>query len=196
MSTSLYLTFEKRIDDAVEQLVREQVTPWIFMKSGAPFRVKRFNGQEINYQDLDFQGTPRAVFWSRYIDPFLEALATQEIKDAVSLAKERGVDTNLLLTEIQGLLVKASTKIFAQMAEVDRGLRGGGDAKSVTLRSVETEVQRMSAFIEKHIRSEMSVWMPPPKQEKLFEDSKWIRWVIDRSSPGFSAFVSFIAKHF
>ncbi len=196
MSTSLYPTFEKRIDDAVKQLIQEQVTPWIFMKSGSPFRVRRRDGQEIVYQGGEFNGTPRAVFWSRYIDPFLEELAIKEIAAAISQAKEHKVDASLLLSEIQELLVRAATSIFSQMAEVDRGLRGGGDARSVALRSVEGDIQRMAAFIEKHIRSELLMWSPPPRQEKWFEESKSLRWLIDRSSPGFSSLVSFIAKHF
>lgn len=166
------------------------------MKSGTPFRVKRRDGQEITYQGGEFNGTPRAVFWSRYIDPFLEELAIKEIAAAISQAKEHKVEASLLLSEVQGLLTSASKKVFSQMAEVDCGLRGGGDARSVALRSVEGDIQRISTFIEKHIRSELMIWSPPPKPEKWFEESKSLRWLIDRSSPGFSSLVSFLAKHF
>jgi hypothetical protein len=108
MTTPLYPTFRKRIDDAAEQLIQQQVTPWFFLASGHPFRVKKFDGQEISYEGIGFEGSPRDVFWSRYIDPFLEALATHEITTAVSMARERSIDARSLLPEVQRLLIEAS----------------------------------------------------------------------------------------
>lgn len=148
MTTPLYPTFRKRIDDAAEQIIQQQVTPWSFLNSGHPFRVKKFDGREIAYEGIGFEGSPRNVFWSRYIDPFLEALAIQEITAAVSLGRERNVDARLLLPEVQSLLIAASRRVFSQMAEVDRRLLGRGFPEQIALRSVEREAQSISGFIE------------------------------------------------
>jgi hypothetical protein len=40
MTTPLYQSFRKRVDDALEQLIKKQVKPWSFMKAGSPFRIQ------------------------------------------------------------------------------------------------------------------------------------------------------------
>ena len=104
MTTPLYPTFRKRVDDSIELLIKQQVTPWSFLTAGPPFRIKSFDGRQIVYQGVGFEGSPRQVFWSRYIEPFLEELCVSEITAAVSMARERGVDARLLLPELRGLL--------------------------------------------------------------------------------------------
>src|SRR5436190_22519772 len=104
MATPLYPTFRKRVDDAVEQLIKKQVTPWSFLTAGPPFRIESFDGGKIAYQGVGFEGSPRLVFWARYIEPFLEDLCISEIADAVSMANDRRVDGKALLLELQGLL--------------------------------------------------------------------------------------------
>lgn len=125
-TSPLYPTFRKRIDDAAESLISRQVTPWSFLKSGTPFRIKMFDGGEITYQGLEFDGSPRLVFWTRYIEPFLEELSISEIAAAVCMAEKRHVDAKKLLSEVQGLLSAAFRKVYARMAEIDRRLRGKG----------------------------------------------------------------------
>ena len=91
MTSPLYPTFHKRINDATEQIIKRQVTPWSFLTTGHPFRVKMFDGQQISYEGIGFEGSPRTVFWSRYIEPFLEDLCVSEIGAAVTLAKEKAL---------------------------------------------------------------------------------------------------------
>src|SRR5438093_762339 len=118
MTTPLYPTFRKRVDDAIEQLIKQQVIPWSFLTAGPPFRIKSFDGKQIAYQGVGFEGSPREVFWSRYIEPFLEELCISEITAAVSMARERGVDARLLLSELQGLLSAGIRKVYTRMADV------------------------------------------------------------------------------
>ncbi len=62
MTTPLYPTFKKRVDDAFEQVIKQQVTPWTFMAAGPPFSIKSFDGREITYQGIAFAGSHREVF--------------------------------------------------------------------------------------------------------------------------------------
>ena len=182
MTTPLYTTFKKRISDSVEQLLQNQVTPWAFLNSGKPFRVQKFGGREICYEGVGFEGSPRDVFWGRYIEPFLEDLAVREIDAAVSLARERDVEAKLLLLEVQGLLRDGSRRVFARMAEIDQRLNGNGHPKNVPLRRVEHEVQSMDQFIEERIHAELDMWRPSPKQkpglEGWYEKNKFWVWLI------------------
>jgi hypothetical protein len=181
MTTPLYPTFRKRVEDAFEQLIKQQVTPWSFMTAGPPFRIKLFDGREIVYQGVGFGGSPTTVFWSRYIEPFLEQLCISEIEAAVSMAREKGVDARLLLPELQGLLSAGFKKIYERMADVDRRLRGKGFPNSVALRSVEMEIQRMDKFLDERILAEIEMWRPKPSFEAWHERNKfwvWLIWIV------------------
>ena len=178
MPTPLYPTFRKRVGDAFEQLIKQQVTPWSFMKAGPPFRIKSFDGREIAYQGMGFGGSPTTVFWSRYIEPFLEQLCISEIEAAVSMAREKDVDARLLLPELQGLLSSGFRKVYERMADVDRRLRGMGYPDSVSLRSVEPEIQRMDKFLDERILSELEMWRPKRSFEAWHERNKSLVWLI------------------
>lgn len=178
MTTPLYPTFRKRIEDATARIIRDQVTPWVFLTAGPPFKVKQFNGREISYQGIGFEGSPRTVFWGRYIDPFLEALAIEEIEFAVSSAKERKVDATLLLPEVQSLLNAAVQKVFREMAEIDRRLLGKGFPETVPLCSIEGEVGRLRAFIEERTRCELAMWKPRSAVEEWYDRNKFWVWLV------------------
>lgn len=165
MTTPLYPTFKKRIEDAIELLLQNQVTPWAFLNSGKPFRVKRFDGREIEYEGVGFEGSPREVFWARYIEPFLEDLAVQEIRAAIALARERDVDAKLLLLEVQSLLRDGSQRVFARMAEIDQRLIGKGHPQNVPLRRVEQEVQKLGQFLDEQIQTELAMWKPKRSEQ-------------------------------
>jgi hypothetical protein len=170
--------FRKRIEDAMERIIREQITPWAFLTAGPPFKVKQFSGRDISYQGIGFEGSPSDIFWGRYIDPFLEALAIEEIDAAVFSAKERGVDATLLLPEVQGLLIAAVLKVFRQMAEIDRRLRGKGFPEKISLRSTESDVNRLREFIDERIRSELVMWKPKWRVEEWYERNKFLVWLL------------------
>jgi hypothetical protein len=68
MATPLFPTFRKRVDDAFEQLIKQQVTPWYFMKAGPPFRIKSFDGREIAYRGIGFEGLPEKSFGRDILD--------------------------------------------------------------------------------------------------------------------------------
>lgn len=178
MRTPLYPTFRKRIDDAVEQLIKGQVTPWSFLTAGPPFRAKTFDGRQIAYEGIGFEGSPSHVFWSRYIEPFLEDLCLAEIRTAITMAKDKGVDAKLLLPEVQDLLSAGISKVYKRMAEVDRRLRGKGFPEKVDLKSVDREISAMNQFLSEHIRAELAMWKPRSRVEGWYERNKFWVWVI------------------
>jgi hypothetical protein len=158
MATPLFPTFEKRITDSVNDLIAAQVIPWSFLTAGPPLRLKRFDGRKISYQGVTFEGTTQDVFWRGYIEPFLEDLVVRELAFAVESCKERKVDARETLRELQGLLLSGCSKVFAQMADVDRRLRGHGYPDSVPLRSVKSEQDQMTAFIQTRVSAELELW--------------------------------------
>jgi len=141
-------------------------------------RVTRFDGRSIAYQGIEFQGSPREVFWSRYIEPFLEDLTVQEIAAAVATARERGVDAKQLLSEVEGLLLSSCKKVFNRMADIDQRLHGKGYPRSVPLRAIEDKYEPMKEFIERRIRAEIEIWRPKRRHEGWYERNKFLVWLI------------------
>lgn len=68
---------EKRIDDATDGLLTRQVEPWLFLRQG--LSLQRFDGRSIAYSGVEFEDSPRLVFWAGYIEPFLQDLVVKEL---------------------------------------------------------------------------------------------------------------------
>jgi len=169
MTAPLYPTFQKRITDAFEQLIKNQVTPWCFLNSGKSMRVKMHDQKKISYEGIGFEGSLEHVFWSRYIEPFMEELCINEIETAVKMAEKRNASAALLLPEVEGLLFSGVRKTFTEMSKIDQRLRGGGFPEKTPLRSIEKEYERMKIFIEVRIKSELEMWKPKSKLEAWYE---------------------------
>lgn len=105
-----------------------------------------FDGRQVAYEGVGFEGSPRTIFWSRYIEPFLEDLCISEIGTAVTMAKERGVDARLLLPELQNLLSAGCRRVFVTMVDVDRRLRGKEFPEKAGMRPIDKEVAAVSSF--------------------------------------------------
>ena len=178
MTTPLFVIFQKRIGDSFENLIRVQVTPWVFLNSGRPMRVKQHNQSQISYEGIGFEGSPRNVFWSRYIEPFMEEICINEIDAAVQKAKDRHVDATLLLPEIEGLLLAGIWKTFSNMADVDQRLLGKGFPEKIPLRSIDKEYLIMRNFVEAHIRSELEMWRAKSHLQTWYEENKAAVWIV------------------
>ena len=159
-TTPLYPTFEKRIRDGIDGLIRDKVTPWVFMPAGPPFKMRTFHGKEISYSGIKFDGSPRRVFWGRFIEPFLEDISINEMNAAVQMAHGRRVNLRILLPEIRALLHAGIEKVYVQMADVDRRLRGEGFPQRVQPKAVDGLILSMMNFIDERIQAEIAMWRP------------------------------------
>lgn len=192
MTTPLYPIFDKRITDAINQLIKDQIEPWVFLNTGHPLQLKMFNGRIISYQGIGFEGSPRVVFWSQYIEPFLEELTVQQLSAAVKEARERSVDARLLLPEIQNLLLAACRSAFMRMAEIDRNLLGKGFPEKIQLRSTSLEYAAMQAFVNKHVNAELEMWKPKHGYEEWYERNKFFVWIVGIVIAAASLLVKFL----
>jgi hypothetical protein len=153
----LWPIMEKFVRDECEKLDRVQITPWAFLKSGPPMRVRDFHGREICYQGVGFEGSPRTVFWSRYIEPFLEDITFRAVDYALKLSAEKGVNPQWVLTEVQGLLHSYTRKTLERMSDIDARLRKPTLLGSTARRSIDRERGGMERFIDARINAELAV---------------------------------------
>lgn len=178
MATPLYPLLEKIVDDAWERLDREKITPWFFMTAGPPFKVNDFYGKTISYQGIEFEGSPRLVFWGRYIEPFLEDIVDKVVREALRLATERGQDPRTVLPEAAGLLKSLARRAYARMTEVDRRLRGKGYPESVHPRSAASEQGAMEVFIDRRVGAEVAMSKPRLRINTFYNEHPFLFWLI------------------
>ena len=141
-------------------------------------RVQTHDKRQISYEGVGFEGSPEHVFWSKYIEPFMEEISINEISAAVKMAEERNVDATLLLPEVEGLILAGVRKTFSEMAKIDQRLKGRGFPEKVPLRRTENEFQRMKEFVEVRIQAELKLWQPKSRLEQWYERNKSVVWIV------------------
>lgn len=147
--TGAYPVSSKLVRDEFERLRRNNITPWMFLNSGPPMRVADFYGKTISYQGVAvFEGSPRTVFWGRYIEPFLEDIVLRIIDRTIILCRDEGHEPKPALTEAGQLLKSLVRDAYGAMANVDQRLRGRGNPDKVNKRNVDAEVVAMERFID------------------------------------------------
>jgi GUN4-like/CHAT domain len=167
MPTPLYPTLSKLVEDEWVRLDQNQITPWAFMTAGPLFRCQSFYGMEIAYQGIRFEGTPRDVFWGRYIEPFLEDIVQRVLAETLKLSAEKKQNAQRPLAEVSDLLRSLVQRAYSHMANIDQQLRGGGFPDSVSKRNMDSELISMENFIDERVKAEIVMLRPELLQESL-----------------------------
>jgi hypothetical protein len=181
--TPIYPIVEKFVNDEYQRLENAQITPWAFF-NGNGLRVNDFYGKPIAYSGIRFSGSPVLVFWSRYIEPFLEDVAYRAIDLTMKAAADRKIPMGQPLIEVQGQLHSLCRRAFDRMANIDQRLRGDGFPAKVQLRNTDKELARMHQFIDKRINAELgAITLPVPpatwKQfNQWFKDHPSVPWLV------------------
>ena len=160
--------------DCFDKVIREQVTPWVFMTAGPEFRLKDFHGRQITYQGIEFEGSPQHVFWGRYIEPFLEDLSFRTIDLAMELSSDRKIELPPILEETSTLLLEGIERVYREMADVDCRLRGKGRPNSVEVKNFGPYVGRMKEFVRQRVDGEIALCRPKPKLQRFYENHKFL----------------------
>lgn len=177
MATPLYPIIEKIVSDEWIKLDRETITPWAFMTAGPLFQVEDYYGKTISYQGIEFEGSPRDVFWGRYIEPFIEHIIDFVINESLRLSEERNQNPKLVLPEVGGLLKLLVQKAYARMAEIDRRLMGKGYEQNVPLKNTDEKALSMDKFINERIDSEIAMVKTNLKINEIYNKHPFLFWV-------------------
>lgn len=147
---------ERFVLDAWIRLEREQLAPWAFFGSDGPTRVRDFYGKQIQYEGIRFEGSPQTVFWSGYIEPFIQDIASRSVELTLEECRKRHLDPRASLEEARGLLLSLSTKSFARMSDIDRRLRGRGFPDRVERRDTTSSEQAIARWINARVDGELA----------------------------------------
>lgn len=169
--TPIYPIVEKFVNDEYQRLENAQITPWAFF-NGNGVRVTDFYGKPIAISGVKFSGSTELVFWSRYIEPFLEDISFKAIELAMKVAEERKIPLRQPLLEAQGQLYGLCRRAFDRMATIDQRLRSGGFPEKVQLRNTHNELARMQQFIDKRIDAELRA-IPIKSSSRMARVNQW-----------------------
>ena len=147
MTSEIHSIIAKRIHEEGHKLRQDKVDPWFFMTAGPPFKITNFYGKTISYQGIEFEGSPRHLFWSRYIEPFIEDIVERVVMETAQEAMDRHIALEPALRDAERYLKQLAQVTYRRMAEVDQRLRGKGHPSSVKPRSVENEISGMESLI-------------------------------------------------
>lgn len=157
MSSPLLPHLEKFVADAQQTIVREKVESWMRMGITKAFRIEDFQGRAICYEGIEFEGSPRHVFWGEYIEPFLEDLVLRTIEETRRFAESRNHSPRKGLLVIRRLLKDACRHTFRRMGEIDQRLVEYNGVNATIQGRIDKGIEAMNAFIDRRIDAELAM---------------------------------------
>jgi hypothetical protein len=175
MATPLYPRLKKSVFDEMHQIHKAQLHPWRMFHAG--LSVKRLDGTEIRYEGIEFKGSPRQIFWSSYIEPFLKEMVLRQYTSSIKIALEREVDAREVLLEVRDLMLSVGRKTYREMATIDQRLQSKGDLNLIPLRNCDNENERFGKFVDEHYQAELVMLKQPSRLEKWYARNKALVWI-------------------
>jgi len=175
--TPLYAKTEQRIKNFYTDIDRNKLTPWSFLRTGKMREVKDYYGKSIRYQGVEFEGTPRLVFWEAFIDPSLEHGIIDILEQVAGEAKKNNLTPEACINEAVNLLDSLITRVYHRMAKIDQNLRGKGYPKNVKRKDVSHEIDKMVGYLrqqQKAITQIASSQSSDVQKQKWYQDTKFV----------------------
>ena len=156
--SAIYQITKNMIEDEYEKLRRDKITPWSFLHSGHSLKIKDYYGKEIYYSGvIKFEGSPEHKFWNDFIEPFLEDIVFRSIDNTIKLCRDKKLYSATPIRETGGLLKVLVRKVYNDMADVDRRLRGAGFPQNIEKKDVSGKINPFLSLIDERIKSELSI---------------------------------------
>lgn len=144
--SDVYPRTKKLVEEADKHLI-SLVTKWTFLKSVPQIEIKRFDGEEIRLGGVAFKGTVVDVFWSGFIEPYIEHESVKILEAAGQLATDCQLSHDIVTDEARMLLHVMVRRVYSKMADVDQTLRGDGFTFPEK-RDVTSRIAAMSAYVD------------------------------------------------
>jgi len=156
------ISFE--VGNQFKRLIGEKLRPWVFLNTGEMAPVEDFYGHSIQYRGLAFEGTPREVFWGKFIVPFLEAICACAFDFASDRAEKRKADYRNIIIHTHQCLTNGLYKVYNEMQDIDRRLRGKGFPQKVRPQDVSLKVKKMQTRFDEYRDSALLMFEMNHKQ--------------------------------
>jgi len=174
-----YSFIKERLDREFDQLDKQKITPWAFLRTEYGVKVMGFDGREISFGGLEFDGTPRHIFWEAFAQPFLKDIVSRGFADTRAFCKEHVIDATQPMEETAAELRVGVEQIFTRMAEIDRRLRGKGFPDSVAAYNPAGKIHSIDTFITERLNAEIAIFPKPTNRwNRLYEEQKFWIWLV------------------
>jgi hypothetical protein len=179
MNSPAYSFIKEYIDMAFQRLEKDKITPWAFFLTDKGLRLTDFFGKPVSYVGVQFEGSPQSVFWSSFIQPFLNDIVSRSFSDTRDFCVDRRLNSKLPLEETAALLKAGIEKAYGRMCDIDQRLRGKGFPKSVPRYTAEKEKIATLEFIETRLAAELA---SQPRQKRtmstIYDEQKFWFWLV------------------
>ena len=189
--SAIYQITKKMIENEYEKLRRDKITPWSFLQSRHPFKCKDFYGKEIYYSGVKFEGTPELVFWDGFIEPFLSDIIFRAFNTTIQLCRDKKIYSATPIRETGKLLKVLVLKVYSDMADVDRRLRGAGFPQNIEKKDVSGKVKPFLSLIDERVGSELSI---RERLNEFYHNNPGLVWLIGLIP--FGALITFLLKKY
>jgi hypothetical protein len=151
----------------LDRVTSEKITKWRMFGVKWSLHVEDYYGKPIRYEEVTFEGSPRDVFWNRFIEPFLENGIVSALDEFYKECISRNLHPKKYLREMVGLLRLWVEKTYRDMARTDQALRGKGIPSSAQAVDVSSKISSMYEYLDSHV-----VALTHRRQKKSDTESK------------------------
>jgi hypothetical protein len=178
MNSATYSFIKERIELEFQRLEKEKITPWAFFLTDKGIRLTDFFGKPISYVGVQFEGSPRSVFWSSFIQSFLNDIVSKSFSDTRNFCLERRLNSKQPLEETAVLLRTGIEKIYSRMSDIDQSIRGKGYPKSVPRYNADKERTDSLVFMEERLAGELALQSKQKRNlNTIYDEQKFWFWL-------------------
>lgn len=145
------------VENRFKKIIAEKLTPWVFLNTGKMARIDDFYGRPIQYSGVEFEGSPREVFWSGFIEPFLEDILVWGFEFALDYIKKRNSDRREVILYARECLINGLYLTYNKMQKIDRNLRGKGYPDQISPRDISQDIKKMQIKLDEYQDSTLAV---------------------------------------
>jgi hypothetical protein len=148
--TKLYPAIQRKVRE-LDRVTSEKITKWRMFSARWTLHLEDYYGKPIRYEGSLFEGSPREVFWGRFIEPFLENGIVNVLDEKRQECLLRNLEPEDYLDEAKGLLRLWVEKTYRDMARTDQVLRGKGYPDSVPPVNVSSKISAMHEYVDRYV---------------------------------------------
>ena len=148
VETKLYQRSHMMVRELDSRLIN-MLVKWNFIESRQGLNTAYYDGRKISYSGVGFRGSPRDVFWSGYIEGYIENESVSLLEGVADIAKASTYDIAMCVSEAANLLCVMVSRIYMSMADIERRLLGDG-VRFPPVRDVSLKISGMQALVIQH----------------------------------------------
>lgn len=156
MKSTLYAVIKSDVKDAIGDIQRKAIEPWVFFNSHG-VNIEKAEGGYICIKGVEFSGSAQNGFWGGFASNHIRKAGKEIVENTRKKAIERGVSVEIALTDCHLCLSVCISKLYRKMSEIDQRLRGKGYPESVSRRDVADyiarDLQHLNSIIDSEIAS-------------------------------------------